>query len=350
MALTSGPNTGILEDGAVGEQHYLELMRQWRWLDFFLNPNIVSMLATPPGAPVNGQTHIVAASPTGAWVGKTGQIARWTSKLTVPAWEYITPKEGFSMVYNVTDKLRYQYNGTTWVVFSSGSSGGGGGGSNDFVIPASDLSTALTTGTGKAYAPAPRAGVIQGVKANLSVASSSGLVTVDIKKNGVSILTTLLTIDVSELTSVTAATAAVLDATKTTLVADDIISIDITGAGAGAKGLVITLLFAATPGVGTITEATTARNIANSDAGCYLRFTATGAKTCTFRPNSVHALPQDGEWTIANRAGAGDLTLVFTAPAAGNAPNGGTLILQPGMTVTVKRYQTDGFDVMGQTV
>ncbi|MCT9070798.1 DUF2793 domain-containing protein [Cupriavidus gilardii] len=31
--------------------------------------------ATPPATPANGDRYIVAANPTGAWVGKAGQIA-----------------------------------------------------------------------------------------------------------------------------------------------------------------------------------------------------------------------------------------------------------------------------------
>ena len=78
------------------------------------------------------------------------------------------------------------------------------------------------------------------VRASLLTASTSGAVTVDINKNGSTILSTKLTIDQDEKTSVTAATAAVL--TSATAAADDEITIDIDGAGTGAKGLIVTLL------------------------------------------------------------------------------------------------------------
>lgn len=91
-------------------------------------------------------------------------------------------------------------------------------------------------------------------------------------------------------------------------------------------------------------------NIDRTDAYKFMRFTGTGAKTLTFRANSAHALEVDSEFTIANRAASGNLTLAFSSPAVGNAPASGTLVLAPGMTVTVKRVATDVFDVIGQTV
>lgn len=51
-------------------------------------------LATPPGSPVAGDTYIVAASPTGAWVGKAGQVAVWTGS----AWVFGVPRKGWRAV------------------------------------------------------------------------------------------------------------------------------------------------------------------------------------------------------------------------------------------------------------
>jgi len=107
-------------------------------------------------------------------------------------------------------------------------------------LSCSDLTTSLTTGTSKAYFRMPRAVQNLTVRAPVLTASTSGAVTVDINKNGSMILSTKLTIDQDEKTSVTAATAAVL--TSTTAASDDEITIDIDGAGTGAKGLIVTLL------------------------------------------------------------------------------------------------------------
>jgi hemin uptake protein HemP len=111
--------------------------------------------------------------------------------------------------------------------------------SADIQMSVSDLTTAIATGTSKAYCRVPRAMVLTGVRASLLTASTSGAVTVDINVNGSTILSTKLTLDANEKTSVTAATAAVL--TSTSLADDDEITIDIDGAGTGAKGLIVTL-------------------------------------------------------------------------------------------------------------
>jgi hypothetical protein len=96
-------------------------------------------------------------------------------------------------------------------------------------------STTLTTGTAKRTFRMPFAFTVTGVRASLSTASSSGIPTVDINEGGTTILSTKLTIDANELTSTTAATAAVVSDTAW---ADDAeITIDIDVAGTGAQGL-----------------------------------------------------------------------------------------------------------------
>lgn len=50
-------------------------------------------LAAPPGSPADGDTYIIAASATGAWVGKGGQIAVWDA--TGAAWVFGVPRIGW---------------------------------------------------------------------------------------------------------------------------------------------------------------------------------------------------------------------------------------------------------------
>lgn len=110
-------------------------------------------------------------------------------------------------------------------------------------VACSDLSTALTTGTSKAVFRAPRAMTITGVRASLATAQASGSIfTVDINEGGTTILSTKLTIDNTEKTSVTAATAAVVSDAS---IADDAeITIDIDQVGDGtAKGLIVTIFY-----------------------------------------------------------------------------------------------------------
>jgi hypothetical protein len=109
-------------------------------------------------------------------------------------------------------------------------------------IALSDETTSITTGVAKITFRAPFAMTLTQIpRASLSVVSSSGNPTVDIDKNGVSIFSTLLSIDANEKTSTTAATAAVLS--TTTFADDDEITMDITTAGTGAKGLKVTLYY-----------------------------------------------------------------------------------------------------------
>ena len=110
------------------------------------------------------------------------------------------------------------------------------------VCAASDETTALTTGTAKVTFRMPYAMTLSAVRCSLTTAQTSGSIfTVDINGGGTSILSTKLTIDNTEKTSTTAATAAVIS--DTALSDDTEITIDIDQVGDGtAKGLKITLI------------------------------------------------------------------------------------------------------------
>jgi len=104
-----------------------------------------------------------------------------------------------------------------------------------FMVAVSDETTALTTGTAKVTFRMPFAMTLTSVRSSLTTASSSGLPTVNIKESGTTIFSTNLSIDASEKTSTTAATAAVLS--DTSLADDAEMTIDVTVAGTGATGL-----------------------------------------------------------------------------------------------------------------
>ena len=106
-------------------------------------------------------------------------------------------------------------------------------------VACSDETTALTTGT-KAAFRMPFAMTVTAVRATLTTASSSGVVTVDINDSGTTILSTKITIDANEKTSTTAATPAVIS--DSALADDAEITIDIDGAGTGAAGLKVWIL------------------------------------------------------------------------------------------------------------
>jgi hypothetical protein len=108
----------------------------------------------------------------------------------------------------------------------------------EFYVAASDLTTALTTGTNKAYFRAPYAFTVTEVRASVLTAQSSGsLLTFNIKESGTTILSTKITLDNTETTSVTAATPPVISDTS---IADDaIVSIDVDQVGTGPAGAII---------------------------------------------------------------------------------------------------------------
>lgn len=93
----------------------------------------------------------------------------------------------------------------------------------------------------------------------------------------------------------------------------------------------------------------TTHNIDNANSGKYHRFTNSAAKSCTFRPQTDHAISADAEFHIRN-ANTSNLTLTAGSGVTLNAPAGGTLVLAPRMTVTVKKVATDVYDVLGHTV
>ena len=118
-----------------------------------------------------------------------------------------------------------------------------GNNQTDYQLSCSDLTTALTTGTSVGYFRANKACAIKDIRATLLTASSSGAVTVDVNVNGFTILSTKLTIDQGEKTSATAATRyAISSLAAASLNDDDEVTIDIDGAGTGAKGLIVCLI------------------------------------------------------------------------------------------------------------
>jgi len=110
-----------------------------------------------------------------------------------------------------------------------------------FITACSDETSDLTTGV-KSEWRTPYAFTVTGVRCSVGTAPTGATLEVDILQNGVSILSTNLTIDVSEKTSVSAAIPAVI--LTSALTDDSIITISIlqigsTIAGAGLKVTII---------------------------------------------------------------------------------------------------------------
>lgn len=210
-------------------------------IDALLQTRAISKtLTAAPGSPQDGDVYIMAS----AWSGITtiggaacaaGDIALYRAGFGV--FKAIRPKEGWKVEVAADDQV-YRFDGDSWEVYS----GGGGSATQSIIIACSDETTALTTGTAKVAFRMPYAFTLSEVRASLGTAQTSGsIVTIDINENGSSILSTKLTIDNTEKTSTSAATAAVIS--DANLADDAEITIDIDQLGDGtAKGLKVALI------------------------------------------------------------------------------------------------------------
>jgi len=114
MATT--PHTGITLLEQAQAQKEVTMNEALQRIDVLLNMGVVDRdLATPPGSPAAGDVYLVAASPTGAWSGKAGQLAYFDQ-----IWRFLAPQEGLTVWIN-DENIHLVYNGTTWQ-----STGGGG--------------------------------------------------------------------------------------------------------------------------------------------------------------------------------------------------------------------------------
>ena len=104
----------------------------------------------------------------------------------------------------------------------------------DLSFAFSDETTQITTGTTKLTIYAPYAFTILDVQASLSVSGSATINTFNIKKNGTTIFSTKLTIDIGEYHSATAAAPAVI--TGNTVAIYDKITLDVDTIGTGSAG------------------------------------------------------------------------------------------------------------------
>lgn len=111
-----------------------------------------------------------------------------------------------------------------------------------FIIACSDETTDLTTGTAKVTFRMPYAFTLSEVRASVTAAPTGAAIEVDINEGGVSILSTVLSIDATEKTSTTAATAAVISDSSLADDAEITIDIDQVGSTIAGAGLKVTLI------------------------------------------------------------------------------------------------------------
>jgi hypothetical protein len=141
-----------------------------------------------------------------------------------------TPNEKLTIVGNIS---------STSVVYASG------GNSNlwrleDFMVACSDEITDLITNTSAVTFRVPFGMYLNSVRASVNTAPVGSTIIVDVKQNGTSIFSTLLTIDENEETSTTAATPVVISNPNLTDDAKIVVSINQVGSTTPGNGLKVT--------------------------------------------------------------------------------------------------------------
>lgn len=104
------PNTGIpyvpenTQDPAAGLNLSLNV------IDALLQTAVINMDQTaPPGAPADGNLHIVAVGGTGAWAGQDNNLARYVADGAF--WQFYTAGTQVRLVLNLDDGGLYRYIG-----------------------------------------------------------------------------------------------------------------------------------------------------------------------------------------------------------------------------------------------
>ena len=267
MTALTDPISGLSYGWALGEDNWNTGMdTNLVKIGAMLHINVLDFVAAPVTT-TNGTRYIVTTG-SGAFAGQDNKLAARVAG----AWVFYTLPEG-CVVYDEDTNLHYKFEGGSYVLLvdlsaylttaTASSTYQTQAGMSSYlttataastygtvaqakteylVLAASDESTALTTGTGKVTFRMPYAMTVSSVRASLSTAQASGsILTVDINDSGATILSTKLTIDNTEKTSTTAATAAVIS--DVNLADDAEITIDIDQVGDGtAIGLKITLI------------------------------------------------------------------------------------------------------------
>lgn len=109
MATTANLGLTLLDENDVLK--YVIINQALEKFDGFLTLTVVdSTTTTPPGVPGDNNKYRIAATATGDWAGKEGQIAWWTNG----AWNYTAPFEGLSYI-DATANIEYTYINAAWV-------------------------------------------------------------------------------------------------------------------------------------------------------------------------------------------------------------------------------------------
>ena len=175
-------------------------------------------------------TGATVETPHGDWNGAVNND--WVRFNETDSVFYKIPPVSGQCCFDLLLSVTRCFNGIRWL-----------GNKEEIQLALSDETTDLTTGVAKVTMRIPYKFLITDVRINVNTAPTGSTLTVDVNDDGVSIFTTVVSIDASEKTSVTAATPPVIDATKNVIEDDSEITFDIDQIGStiAGKGLKITL-------------------------------------------------------------------------------------------------------------
>jgi hypothetical protein len=110
MASTD-PNLGLSYGWTLGESGWKDGMdANLKRLGALVGLSVKSRaVAAPPAAPADGDRYVIPAGATGAWAGKTGQVAVRVAS----AWEYHVPKVGW-LAYVEDEAVLSAFKTTGW--------------------------------------------------------------------------------------------------------------------------------------------------------------------------------------------------------------------------------------------
>ncbi len=226
MPAITYPNLGLKAGFTLGENGWDdEMTANILLLSILVQGRVQAKQAALPGAPVDGDLVILDETN----MANPNDLAARISG----AWTYIDAQVGWRM-WNIAQGYYEVYSGTKWVPQLE-----------SIIVAVGDEVTPLTAGVNKVRFPMPYGFVLKDVFATLITAQATsgagGLVTVDLNEAGASVLSTKVTFDNGEKTSLTAAAAEVISDTALAAGAEMGVDIDVVGDGT-AVGLKIVLL------------------------------------------------------------------------------------------------------------
>ena len=108
---SNSPNLNLPLIEASQSQKHVTANETFRILDILTQLAVIDRdLTAPPGSPAEGDSYLIAASPTGAWTGQAGKLALYIGG----AWTFVTPKEGFQLQVR-DENLKLAYVDGAWV-------------------------------------------------------------------------------------------------------------------------------------------------------------------------------------------------------------------------------------------